>query len=379
MNLPSDTPRLPKWIFFISALALLGLAWAIHDNADHPWAPGPLVSAVICVAAACMLNVIPFASDYARKQDEALDNRQRSLQALAATVASSAEQIAIATGGLQKLTGVAQDNVTQAEGAARQIQERILELRALLAETRRGDDGAAAKLDAVAKRISKSVAELDEAASRLAEAAKAVPAAAPRRAPSSQPEPEEPAAFPKVVPEPPPVISHEIPEVRPVMAPTPHTSFDPPPAEPAAEAAPEPSPAVVPEKIPRKRGPRKPPAEPLPATDLVLEAVADDPAPPPSPPEVSEPAVSSDGATRIIVTAYIGIGNRLFIRGDGPGLSRDTGIPLSFVSIGKWRWETNEATAPVSFRLYKNDEIECSALGERSVAPGAQLDLTASF
>ena len=50
-----------------------------------------------------------------------------------------------------------------------------------------------------------------------------------------------------------------------------------------------------------------------------------------------------------------------------------------FVSIGKWRWETSEALAPVRFKLYKNDEIECTALGERSVDPGAQQNLTASF
>jgi hypothetical protein len=54
-------------------------------------------------------------------------------------------------------------------------------------------------------------------------------------------------------------------------------------------------------------------------------------------------------------------------------------VPLSFVSIGKWRWETNDATAPVRFKLYKNDEVECTALGERSVEPGAQQDLSASF
>jgi hypothetical protein len=96
-------------------------------------------------------------------------------------------------------------------------------------------------------------------------------------------------------------------------------------------------------------------------------------------PEVSEPAVSSDGATRLVVTAYIGIGNRLFIRGEGPGLSWEKGVPLSFVSIGKWRWDTNDATSAVRFRLYKNDELECTALGERSVEPGAQQELTASF
>ena len=40
---------------------------------------------------------------------------------------------------------------------------------------------------------------------------------------------------------------------------------------------------------------------------------------------------------------------------------------------------SNDASAPVKFRLYKNDETECSGLGERSVAPGAQQELTASF
>ena len=90
-------------------------------------------------------------------------------------------------------------------------------------------------------------------------------------------------------------------------------------------------------------------------------------------------AISADGATRLVVTAYIGIGNRLFIRGSGPGLTWEKGVPLTFVSIGKWRWETNDATAPVKFKLYKNDEIECTALGERSVEPGAQQHLTAAF
>jgi hypothetical protein len=90
-------------------------------------------------------------------------------------------------------------------------------------------------------------------------------------------------------------------------------------------------------------------------------------------------AVAADGATRLLVTAYIGIGNRLFIRGSGPGLSWDKGVPLQFVSIGKWRWETSDATTPVKFKLYKNDETECAALGGQSLAPGHQQELTATF
>ena len=90
-------------------------------------------------------------------------------------------------------------------------------------------------------------------------------------------------------------------------------------------------------------------------------------------------ARSSDGATRLLVTAYIGIGNRLYIRGNGAGLSWDKGVPLQFVSIGKWRWETSEAHAPVQFKLYKNDELECAALGAQSIEPGHQQEVTAAF
>ncbi len=100
---------------------------------------------------------------------------------------------------------------------------------------------------------------------------------------------------------------------------------------------------------------------------------------PTSPPPATESALSSDGATRLLVTAYIGIGNKLFVRGDGPGLSPDKGVPLSFVSIGKWRWETADATAPVTVKLYKNDQQECAALGPVVLAPGHQHEVTADF
>ncbi len=95
--------------------------------------------------------------------------------------------------------------------------------------------------------------------------------------------------------------------------------------------------------------------------------------------EPGVPALSSDGLTRLVVTAYIGIGNRLFARGEGPGLSWEKGTPLQFVSIGKWRWETADATAPVRIRLYKNDEEACTSLGELLLEPAHQQDVSARF
>ena len=127
----------------------------------------------------------------------------------------------------------------------------------------------------------------------------------------------------------------------------------------------------------RKRAPKKP------APDTGLSLGIDEPSPATDAEGIRsgvvERVLTSDGATRLLVTAYIGIGNRLFIRGDGPGLSWDKGVPLQFVSIGKWRWETSEASGPVKFKLFKNDDLECSALGAQSLDPGHQEEVTAAF
>jgi len=356
MNLPSDTPKLPKLIFLAGDVALLAAAFFIASRSDRPVTGMPLIAIVTCVAVAAVLGAIPFVADYARRQDEALDNRQRALQALAATVTSSAEQIAIAASGLDRLAGIAQENFNQSDRIAQQIQEKMAELLGRLADASRGDAEAAARLESVAKKIARTVADFEAAASKAREPA---PAAPPQ---------------PAVALEAPPVLASQIVEIKSAVAPSISPFAEPaspaPPATPPQDApAPLAAPATEP-PAPRKRAPRKPASDAGP--DLILESP-----PGPAAPEAAEAA--ADGATRLVVTAYIGIGNRLFIRGSGPGLSWEKGVPLAFVSIGKWRWETGEASAAVKFKLYKNDEIECTALGERSVEPGAQQNLTAAF
>ena len=171
-----------------------------------------------------------------------------------------------------------------------------------------------------------------------------------------------------VAPEPPPVPATEIREVAPVAPAT---------AEPFAGDIT--TPVTVAEAEPkrtepaRKRAAKKPDPIEEPALDLSVDESGG------ANGGNGERVLSSDGATRLIVTAYIGIGNRLFIRGEGPGLSWDKGLPLQFVSIGKWRWETNDATGPVHFKLLKNDDQECAALGTQSLDPGHQHELTAAF
>lgn len=152
------------------------------------------------------------------------------------------------------------------------------------------------------------------------------------------------------------------------------------------------APAPAEEPKPKKpRAPRKPrpedtlaamSAEPMPGDAPADSSGEAAPAPTEdSPAEAAapaEPSVSADGATRLLVTAYIGIGNKLYIRGDGPGLSWDKGVPMKFVSIGKWGWATDEATGPVACKLYKNDETAALS-GEVFLEPGQHVEVTALF
>ncbi len=147
-----------------------------------------------------------------------------------------------------------------------------------------------------------------------------------------------------------------------------------PGAEPSSEVPPreEPEPALEPDRIESAdfiSGTAQEAAVEAPVDE---EPVEDDPATP-------EPALTHDGCTRLIVTAYLGLGNKLYVRGDGPGLRADKGVPLQFVSIGKWRWESAELLFPAKVKLFKNDREECVALGELTLEPGHHHEVAARF
>lgn len=509
MSLPDQAPKLPKTWFLVSDAVLLVTAALIARFAAHPFSPGPLIAIVACVATGALLACLPFLADYARKQDEALDQRQRSLEALAATVNNATEQLSIAASSLHQIAELAQRNLKHAEHLPQRLQEKINDFTARLdqaqeeereelekelaslraSETeklenvsdqihksvtefarleatvnkhltaarvefiertnealarvtaatatpltdavnaavqsfRTAQQNAVAELDqqlatVCASHVKRTIAELDRhLAASIAPTTSARPpepvapsAVEPATPPASEPAPATELSPPPPAPEPLEVASTaatpaaEEPTTTtspaadsPDSPPATIVTATPPPEPPAAEAPAPTEPATSPDgddpaKPARKRAPRKPRAAEAPL-DLGLESAtaidhapaaettyaADAPAADQSLPlEQVESSLSSDGATRLLVTAYIGIGNKLFLRGDGPGLSRDKGVPLQFVSIGKWRWETNDAVAPIRGRLYKNDELECSALGEFSVEPGHQKEVSATF
>lgn len=544
MNSSAEPTRLPTWVFIITDLAFIGAAGLIAGLSARPLSSTAVLGVVGCLGLGVIVGLVPLVLRLERQKNEALDERQREIEALARTVSSSAEQISIVANGLHEIVEVAQKNLRHADQLPHKLQEKIAEFQAQLSVAEDAEKEElerellslrtteSERLESVSQRIAKSAAEwakleaatqqhlnaANEAVGKLAmgtanaigkaqaaaeqamaharveaarfvadagiqatraiESAKAsaladletrivaaittgaqriagdlntafhivepmpiastestpplvsevttsdtappfavAPAAGPKPEPAATPKrPRKPrreeappaAADPSAPPpapaapspeetptgtdgptasEPAPMPPDRISEITPVAphtaVPFPHLTANggltavPPPAAGSPPLAPvvileqphAPAPAAPPA---RKRAAKKP--EPVDNPDLPLDL-------PDSPPQsgLVERVLTSDGATRLIVTAYIGIGNRLFIRGSGAGLTWDRGVPLQFVSIGKWRWETNDASQPVSFKLYKNDDIECASLGEQTLEPGHQQEVTAAF
>ncbi len=87
-------------------------------------------------------------------------------------------------------------------------------------------------------------------------------------------------------------------------------------------------------------------------------------------PAAVETAPSAAGSgTALIVNLMIGIGNKPFVRGTGPGLSRDKGVPMSFLGIGRWQWISPDPEAPATVEVWKNDQ---SPMGEALHLPGGE-------
>lgn len=596
MTSSSPAPKLPIWVFFATDVVLLGAAAYIATHSTRPLSETATLGIVACIIAGAIIGLVPLVIYYERQKNDTLDDRQRALEALARTVANSAEQISIAAGGLHEIAELAQKNLRHAEQLPHKLQEKIAEFQAQLANANEADreelekeleelrSSESERLQATSEKIAKTTAEFakleaatqqhltaaNEAVSKLAlgtagaigkaqaaaeqalsqarqeaartigdatgqavksiETAKAaaiadlaaqidagagrlkavidelgatvqrlqtaavkpVPVEAPPAAaveatspvvapppaeiapsPSEPSLPHEPTTAPPKRPRkqrreeaavhepvsaptaPPPVEpSPAAAEPESVVAPesvTPDLVVASEPVAPAASEAPiapaEPTPVAedIPATEPTPTAETVPTAEPTPVPAESMAEIApvapttaqpftEEAAPAPAAPQAVEPpaetppdepieapkparkprppkkveddqprlgldldepkpngdgesagpgtierVLTSDGATRLLVTAYIGIGNRLFIRGAGPGLSWDKGTPLQFVSIGKWRWETNDASGPVQLKLLKNDDQECSGLGTLTIDPGHQHEVTATF
>lgn len=75
-----------------------------------------------------------------------------------------------------------------------------------------------------------------------------------------------------------------------------------------------------------------------------------------APAAVAAPESAAGAGTALIINLMIGIGNKPFVRGTGPGLSQDKGVPMSFLGIGRWQWVSPDPEAPATVEVWKNDQ-----------------------
>ena len=415
-------PRLPKLPFILGDLALLATAFLLGKYGPTPLSTGMVVAIACCVAVGAALGLIPFLTDYVADSDEAAREHSAQVNAQIQRLHAAGESLTRAAAQIKSVEEAVHKSAHAAETLPYRMQEKLAEFNESLAEKEAEDREAleaelnelraanSDQLKAVADKIHKAgadwaalevatrkqltaandtaaglekklketlaqldakIAELHRAAGSLKHTASAAVSAPVRLA----------------TPAPAPAMVAEEPKPEPADV-APAASVDAPVGEAAAPEISEPKPK-------KPRAPRRPKVEePAAATETpaAVTAPAEIIASPASEPEPSadgddsagegsakqEASASSDGATRLLATAYIGIGNKLFIRGDGPGLSWDKGVPMQFVSIGKWGWATHDATAPMRVKLYKNDETACLT-GEVHLAPGRHVEATALF
>ncbi|MDF3059207.1 MAG: hypothetical protein K0R17_3422 [Rariglobus sp.] len=76
-------------------------------------------------------------------------------------------------------------------------------------------------------------------------------------------------------------------------------------------------------------------------------------------PAAKAPAVKSSAAKlpSTVITALIdiGFGNVLYLRGEGPGLSWDVGVPLDCIADDKWSISLPGSGKPVIYKFLIND------------------------
>ena len=65
--------------------------------------------------------------------------------------------------------------------------------------------------------------------------------------------------------------------------------------------------------------------------------------------------VSASLETRISARIDIGFGNILYLRGDGPGLSWEHGVPMECNMASVWSWTTTKTAKAFTYKVLVND------------------------
>ncbi len=82
--------------------------------------------------------------------------------------------------------------------------------------------------------------------------------------------------------------------------------------------------------------------------------------------------------TTIVAVVDVGFGNHLTLRGDGPGLSWDVGVPLECAADDRWLITFPESGQPIICKFLINDSVWCGG-EDYTVLPGASVVLSPAF
>jgi hypothetical protein len=82
--------------------------------------------------------------------------------------------------------------------------------------------------------------------------------------------------------------------------------------------------------------------------------------------------------TEVTARIDVGLGNTLFIRGQGDGLSWDKGTPLVCKDASTWVWSTRRAKGELVFKLLLND-VTWAQGEDLVVEAGRKLEVVPGF
>jgi len=90
-----------------------------------------------------------------------------------------------------------------------------------------------------------------------------------------------------------------------------------------------------------------------------------------------KPTMPTPKVTTIEVKVDVGFGNAVYLRGQGPGLSWERGVPCECVNRDTWRW-TAPAAEKLTVKPLLNDSVWARG-ADLVIAPGEQAEVVPAF
>jgi len=142
------------------------------------------------------------------------------------------------------------------------------------------------------------------------------------------------------------------------------------------------TPTAVKTTTPSKKAPVKVIKKAAPVVKSTVKAATVKKAPAAKAPVVKAPAVKTSAAklpaTAITALIDVGFGNTLYVRGEGPGLSWDVGVPLDCAADNKWTIALPGTGKAVIYKFLIND-LSWSAGPDYVTEPGSAVTVEPTF